>query len=149
MIPKMLRRFATPLAAAVVGGFALAAPALVAPALFAGPAHADPPKWAGLYYEPRTGKSGTARPYDTRREARREAYNAALSHGIKPKRYRGWARQVRGGCIVVFKELDAFHWGAAIHRNKDVARRLAQRRCERRGRYRCRVHASVCSARGF
>lgn len=149
MMPNTPRRLTLPLFAAILGALAFVAPALIAPALIA-PAHAaDPPKWAGLYYEARTGKSGEARPFDTRRDARFAAYNAAVANGINPKRYRGWARQVRGGCIYVFKELDAFHWGAAVHRNKDTARRLAQTRCERRGKHRCREHAWVCSARGF
>jgi hypothetical protein len=149
MTSKSLRRFVPAFFAAVLGGFAVVSPALVA-TVPAGPARAaDPPKWAGLYYEPRTGKSGWARPFDTRREARTAAYNAAVANGINPKRYRGWARQVRGGCIFVFKELDAFHWGAAVHRNKDTARRVARARCERRGKYRCRERVWVCSARGF
>jgi hypothetical protein len=145
MTPIMLRRLAPALVAAVLAGFAFVA----APAIVAGPVRADPPQWAGLYYEPRTGKSGWARPFDTRRDARRAAYNAAVANGINPKRYRGWARQVRGGCIFVFKELDAFHWGWGIHRVKATARRIARARCERRGRYRCREHVFVCSQRGF
>lgn len=144
MTEKTLRRWGASCFVVVLGALAFALPALVSSA-----EAADPPKWAGLYYEWRTGKSGWARPFDTRRDARAAAYNAAVANGINPKRYRGWARQVRGGCIFVFKELDAFHWGAAIHRNKDVARRLARARCERRGRYRCRERVWVCSARGF
>jgi hypothetical protein len=146
MTPTMLRRLVPAFFVAVLGGLAFVA----GPALVAGPARAaDPPKWAGLYYEPRTGKSGQARPFDSRRDARTAAYNAAVANGINPKRYRGWATQVRGGCIFVFKELDAFHWGWGISRNKDRARRLARLRCERRGRYRCREHVWVCSQRGF
>ncbi len=149
MTVKSLRRAAASLVVVAFGALAIGTAALVSIAALAPAWAADPPKWAALYYEPRTGKSGEARPFDTRREARTAAYNAAVANGINPKRYRGWARQVRGGCIFVFKELDAFHWGAAVHRNKDRARRLAQARCERRGKYRCRERVWVCSARGF